>query len=289
MSEKPVIFISCGQRSDQEKRLGEDITRLVRDLTPFEPYFAEYQNSLEGLSTNILGALNRCAGLVAILHRRGTVQPGNLVRASVLVEQEIAIAAFLQQGMGRKLHVAAFSEAGVVREGLREHLHLNSKEFTANSQVLDHLRRVLPTWKLLPLVAPRVELAIEYKAIHLAKDRHDYKLLVMLTNRSSEPVNRYVVHLEFPMGLLEQPRTNVCFIPRRSTPSTGFFRVREDAHRSELFPGDTLRVLSAEYYVDKKIFFEHPERLQETARATLYLPGADAQVVEKSLAELQVF
>ncbi len=50
MAEKPIVFISCGQRTGPEIQLGTEIAQLIRDLTPFEPYFAEYQTSLEGLS-----------------------------------------------------------------------------------------------------------------------------------------------------------------------------------------------------------------------------------------------
>ncbi|MGZ9067603.1 MAG: hypothetical protein ACXW2I_19975 [Burkholderiales bacterium] len=107
MRNDAIVFISCGQQTEQERPLGASIALLVRELTPFEPYFAEYQTSLEGLSKHVFGALHRCVGLVAVLHARGRVESANLVRASVWVEQEIAIAAFMQEALGRKLHVAA--------------------------------------------------------------------------------------------------------------------------------------------------------------------------------------
>jgi hypothetical protein len=55
-----LVFISCGQYHPEEKKLGQDLAAAVSELTPFEGYFAENQNSLEGLSRNIFGALNRC-------------------------------------------------------------------------------------------------------------------------------------------------------------------------------------------------------------------------------------
>jgi hypothetical protein len=287
--EKRIIFISCGQRTADEKKLGDDITQLVRELTTFSPYFAEYQTSLEGLSKNIFGALNRCVGLIAILHRRGTVQPLDVIRASVWVEQEIAIAAFLQEALGRKLHVVAFSQEGVVREGVRENLLLNPKEFTRNSEILDHLRLVLPTWRVLSTPGTSIELSIQHSEKHITQERHDYQLFVLLTNRGAEPLARFHVDLEFPMGLLEQPRDNVLFVAERSNNSSALFRATQDAQRRTVFPGDTLRVMSFEYFVDNKIYVEHPELLRKTAKATLYLPGADPQVVERSLTELQNF
>jgi len=72
-----VIFISCGQYSVQEKKLGEEVCALVREITPHRPFFAENQNSLEAFTKNILGALDDAVGLIAIMHPRGRVKfPG---------------------------------------------------------------------------------------------------------------------------------------------------------------------------------------------------------------------
>ena len=289
MAGNPIVFISCGQRTDAERQLGSDIGQLVSELTPFEPYFAEYQTSLEGLSKHVFHALNRSVGLIAVLHHRGNVQPMNLVRGSVWVEQEIAIAAFLEQVFGRKLHVAAFCEAGLAREGLRENLLLNPKDFVHEREIVDHLRRLLPTWRT-PLSATSTSnLTIGYVQKRITQERHDYELSVLLSNRGTEAVSRYQADVEFPFDLLEQPRTNVRFVPERSSSSCGFFRVTQDAHRKQVFPGDTLKVISIEYYVDDHIFSERAELLRERVRATLYVPGSEPQVVEKSMAELQIF
>ena len=57
--EEGLIFISCGQHRPDEIKLGEDLAAGVNELTPFEGYFAQNLTSLDGLSRNILGALNR--------------------------------------------------------------------------------------------------------------------------------------------------------------------------------------------------------------------------------------
>jgi len=46
---KPTIFISCGQYSDAEKRLGKLIAEMVKNLTGFEVLFAEDVQDLNGL------------------------------------------------------------------------------------------------------------------------------------------------------------------------------------------------------------------------------------------------
>lgn len=53
----------------------------------------------------MLGALKRCVGFIGIMHHRGTVETpsGKVTRASVWIEQEIAIALFIEHVMGRKI------------------------------------------------------------------------------------------------------------------------------------------------------------------------------------------
>jgi len=145
-----LVFISCGQVTERERRLGLAAADLVRQLTPYEPYFAENQSSLEGLTKNILGALNRSVGLIAIMHQRGTMAlPGGRqhTRASVWIEQEIAISAFIAQVLGRRLHVAAYIHKEIAREGMREELQLNPVVFRHDDEVLAHLQQILPSWK----------------------------------------------------------------------------------------------------------------------------------------------
>src|SRR5205814_1072143 len=116
----PLIFISCGQFTDQEKRLGKAVVAIVRELG-FIPYFAETQSNLNGLHQNILNKLNECVGLISIMHDRGHVtgldgQPHS--RGSVWIEQEIAIAAFMTYCLGKNIKVAAFIQRGIKREGI---------------------------------------------------------------------------------------------------------------------------------------------------------------------------
>ena len=187
------------------------------------------------------------------------------------------------------MHIAAFAEAGVAREGVRENLLLNPLEFRSNQQVLDYLQRMLPTWQPLPAIASvgvNLDLAINYKKKRSTQERHDYELIVALMNRGTEQSDRFTVDLEFPFRLLEQPRRHVCFVSERSSPSIGFFRATHIGNPT-LFPGDTQPVLSVEYYVDSDIFYNHSELLQRSARATLYVPGIPPRITEASLASLQ--
>lgn len=137
-----LIFISCGQFTAEERSLGQTLADAVNELTPYEGYFAQNESSLEGLSRNIFGALNGCVGFVAVMHRRGSVQTpqGEWTRASVWIEQEIAIAAFLAQAQGRTLPVALYIQDGISLEGVRQQLILNPIPFSDNPEVLADFR-----------------------------------------------------------------------------------------------------------------------------------------------------
>jgi hypothetical protein len=148
--EKPLIFISCGQYTREEADLGTAIARFIDKETPYAPYFAEEENTLDGLVTNILGALDRAVGLIAVMHKRGTVTSpgGTLERGSVWVEQEIAIAAFAQHVLRRNIEVALYLQTGIALEGIRQQLRLKAVQFNTAEEILADLPERLRSWRL---------------------------------------------------------------------------------------------------------------------------------------------
>src|ERR1700678_1794845 len=137
-SDTAIVFVSCGQYTEAERCVGRRIARLVEEYTGCGGYFADNQQSLDGLSNNILRALNRDSGIVVVMHKRGVVESASgerFYRGSVWVEQEIAMAAFLQS-LDRRILVAAYIEDGIKREGLRDLLQLNPVSFTHDEEIL---------------------------------------------------------------------------------------------------------------------------------------------------------
>src|SRR5881392_1195900 len=117
----PFIFVSCGQYTDAEKSLGKSIVRMVKTITGLDAFFAEEVQDLNGLDSNILGALRDCAAFITVMHPRGRItRPDGTthVRASVWIEQEIAIATYIQRVEKRSLPVIAFVHESVGREGV---------------------------------------------------------------------------------------------------------------------------------------------------------------------------
>jgi hypothetical protein len=200
-----LIFVSCGQVTEEEKTLGKQVCDLVRELTPHEPFFAKDQNSLEALTKNILASLDDAVGLIAIMHPRGIVtfpDKNQWIRASVWIEQEIAIAAYITQILRRPLKIAPYIHQDIHREGMQDQLLLNAVRFTADSDVLDHLRAFLPSWRDLPAslkssFPPKLRVAL--------KHGHASNFLLEYTNDEDEPVFIQETNLFSGKVLLTEP------------------------------------------------------------------------------------
>ncbi|MFY9610319.1 MAG: hypothetical protein WAU45_17115 [Blastocatellia bacterium] len=215
MSEKPLVFISCGQFTDDEISLGKAVEALIRDETPFDPYFAEQQNSLDGLTTNILSNLNRASGFIAIMHHRGEFETpnGHVTRGSVWVEQEIAIAAFIQHVHGRRIEVAVYMQRGIGREGIRQQLRLKPVGFDRSDEVLADLRQRVKSWSI-ETSSPQ-PLQADWRFEYLrppASERHDYRLTVELLNTGSSIITEWMAEVWFPVQFIEGASTSERFV-----------------------------------------------------------------------------
>jgi len=247
------IFISCGQSTDEEKKLGKQIQDLVRELTSFEPYFAEFQTTLEGLSKNIFSELYECQGFITVMHRRGGITGSKKSRASVWVEQEIAIAAFINEVLGRPIRVVALTQPGIVLEGVRQNLLLNPKEFETNEEALGHLREILPSWNMGAATIAPLALFLRFETRELTQERHDYDFIVEVENTGSIKIDEYHVDLEFPRAVLISDKSRYV-VQNRSSDTHMFFRAPTESQKKSLYPGDKEAVLRLNFFVDYKVF-----------------------------------
>ena len=143
--ESPIVFISCSQ-APEDVELGKAIAQLVTDETAAVGYFAQNETTFEAVTTRILGAIGRCRGFVGIMHHRGDVTPPQgpaFQRASVWVEQEIAIAAFREQVLREPIPVQLYIQNGIRLEGLRDKILLNAEPFDSNEHVIGHFRSIV--------------------------------------------------------------------------------------------------------------------------------------------------
>ena len=247
MPEKPVVFISCGQSTPDEIALGNEVERFIREETPYEPYFAEQQNTLEGLVTNILSALRRAAAFIGIMHHRGTVgtpSGDTVTRGSVWVEQELAICTFAQHVLDRQIAVVLYLQRGISREGIRSQLRLKPIEFDSVIEVLADLRSQVSGWKLsatstAPLIA-RWDWKLQPG---YTGHRHDYKFSVQLYNNGNTMIDQWKVELWFPSSFIEQADRSQPFVHYSDT-DTNY-----SGDAKLIWPGSRLPVLTVSYVV----------------------------------------
>ena len=201
---KKTIFISCGQFTDAEKRLGKQIAEMVRTSTDLEPFFAEEVQDLNGLDANILRALHDCVAFITVLHPRGEIKRPSgsvLVRASVWIEQEIAVATYIQRVENRPLPIIAFKHKSVGREGIRDLLHLNPIDFTDENEVLAELPKRLEPWKSLKPIG--VELQFKSGFVR-QQDNHAIRMLeTILVNETNNRIDTYELEIRLPSSLLK--------------------------------------------------------------------------------------
>lgn len=124
-----LIFISCGQQTAEEKRLGTAVKEHIDSKPGYRAYFAEYVQSLDALAINVFDGLRKCSGLISFLHERGLVTlDGDKewgYRSSVWVNQEIAILAYRKQFEGIEIPILVFKDERVRLEGAMTSLIVN--------------------------------------------------------------------------------------------------------------------------------------------------------------------
>ncbi len=192
---KKMIFISCGQFTKEEKRLGKKIKKLVEDLTDYEAYFAETATSLDSLTSKIFNMLNEASGFISVMHHRGavsaTVSSESTIRGSLWIEQEIAIAAFIREILNKNIESISFVQKEINLEGVRQYIHLNSKSFQKNNDIIKELKKILPNWNLVDRPSnhrPRQEGAESTVSNILNELKHNIKVA-----RTQKPWTAYLI------------------------------------------------------------------------------------------------
>lgn len=280
----PIIFVSCGQYTDQEKNLGKTVCDLLRSHG-FDPYFAENQMNLSGLHSNILNKLNECSGLVAIMHPRGIVNAfgKEQTRGSVWIEQEIAIAAFMTHCLKKDIDVVAFVHEDIKREGIRELLHLNPVAFRDDEEIVDKLSAVLKTWKC---ASAKVELSVSHRKTGGDGEHHDYEMEFFLKNLGEDRINQFQFDLVFPLAFVS--RSVVFSMEQKSKRTATEIHLRsteKDWPGLIIFPGDIKKVFLMPYCVDRT----NVHAMGSTFTATLRCDGSPIITMTRPIKEFQNF
>ena len=141
---KAKVFISCGQRCDEEKDTAERIKKALI-CEGYNPYVAVQKQTLRDLRHNIFKELEDSEYIVFVdFKREALVYPNDNTeqsiveflekcqwRGSLFCHQELALASYLDLGTDRDMEILAFHEKGVKpKDGMMGALQVNSEEFT---------------------------------------------------------------------------------------------------------------------------------------------------------------
>ncbi len=195
MREQKLIFVSCGQKTAEEKQLGAAVARLINNTDGFHAYFADQVHDLDGLSDSIFEALRKCSGMVAILHSRGkvisSVSDGRTT-SSIWINQEISALAYRRAAEGTSIPIRVFQSEEVELEGAMTSLIVNPIRFSQESEVLDKVR----SWLSSENFRPRLEEAEFQRMVNELED-NDWKVIEAVfagagSNVTKAQIKRYL-------------------------------------------------------------------------------------------------
>jgi hypothetical protein len=143
---KAKIFISCGQRDEQEKDIARNLSFELSNLG-FFPYVAVYQQSLEDLKRNIFFNIESSEYFIFIDFKREKIGR-KFRRGSLFSHQELALASYV------KMPLIAFQEDGVIpNEGVLGFLQGNCEKFSSRGDLVQRIIEKVkrenwkPNWK----------------------------------------------------------------------------------------------------------------------------------------------
>jgi hypothetical protein len=183
------IFVSCGQESNEEVTLGNDVIKVIDAHDGTKGFFSQNVHSIEDLNRAVFGALQTCDGFFAVLHKRGGVTYGNYPithRASVWIQQEIGILAYRSFLQGRHIPVRVYQEQGILFEGIMKTAIINPIIFRRKEEVLGGLTEWLrgPEFEDDPVLSRRESI---FKNRIAALQNYDWILLGLIVAHSPEP------------------------------------------------------------------------------------------------------
>ena len=170
-------------------------------------------------------------------------------------------------------------EATIDRSPIRKHLQASLR---------DALRIILEQAEPKDDSKHPVELQIAYTDKKIQSERHDYLLLVKLTNKGTKPISEWHVDVQFPTPLLE-PQRRLLEVPERNDSSHTFLRSTQITHPGLIYPGDTKVVMGIDYRIDNDLYTSRGDLFDHLITATAYVDGMVAASVKTPVREFQKF
>jgi hypothetical protein len=152
-------------------------------------FFAEDAHDAADLNTSLFRELQNCDGFVAVMHKRGEVKYSDSpphYRASVWIQQEIAILHYRSFLLGRPIPMRIYLESGIKPEGLTQFSMINPIKFEDTQTILRDLAKWLrgSTFEEPPALARREDL---FRRRIQAYDEKHWLFLELIVVHSRNP------------------------------------------------------------------------------------------------------
>jgi hypothetical protein len=237
---KKRIFISCGQRLPEEKSFGLEIQQLINKS--MNGFFAEEAHDAADLNASLFRELQNCDGFVAVMHKRGEVNYSDRsphYRASVWIQQEIAILHYRSYLLARPIPMRIYLENGIEAEGLTQYSMINPIKFEDKKIIIDDLAKWLrgSTFDEPPVLARREDM---FRRRVEANEEYHWLILELIAAHCQGPndvADETFVFQDFDAVLQEKGKRDAdqLFSPKLSQLiSNGLISKRNEGGRTNL-------------------------------------------------------
>lgn len=129
---------------------------------------------------------------------------------------------------------------------------------------------------------------LDYQKKQITSDLHQYDLVASITNKGTKRFDDWELEVDFPTALVEPHIVIGSKVLDRSNAKRSLFRMSSSDPKQPLRAGDT-KVHTIPYRVDKRIYFERRELLQELVFVRAFVNGELMAEVQKSMSQLNSF
>jgi hypothetical protein len=200
------IFLSCGQDSPEEKKVGEDLKNCLT-LQGFEVFLAFKTQRMEDVDDIIIKNLESSDYFIFIDFRREKIKGfmRKQYRGSLFTNQELALAHYL------KFEKAMFlQQTGIRLEGMTKYFLSNPEKFDSFQEVIDKVKLLIEQRRWMPTYSRQLSvknLRMEKRPIGYRDHAGEYAQYVWfahIENRRSrtraENTRSRLVNVTDPMG-----------------------------------------------------------------------------------------
>jgi hypothetical protein len=161
-------------------------------------------------------------------------------------------------------------------------------ESSLAAQLEHSIRLILTTAGPPHDVAPPVHLSLDFSKERIESERHDYRLHVRVTNRSSKVLKDWSADLRFPSAMLN-PQRSYPIVQQPSNDGRVTIRIDERNHSGPVFPDETKEVLAVDYIMNDALYSNRGKLFPMKVEARFFAANDMVASAVREVRDLQWF